>query len=499
MPSRLFATKSIDTLRADAAGEHGLKRALGAVDLVLLGIGAIIGTGIFVLTGQAAADNAGPAVVLSFVVAGIASGFAGLCYAEMASMIPIAGSAYTYSYATMGELIAWIIGWDLILEYLVASAAVSVGWSGYAVAFVHDVLGVTLAKTWTSAPFVYDEAARQFHATGAVLNIPAMLITAIVTVILVIGIKESARFNSVIVTVKIVVVLMFIAFCARYVHPQYWHPFIPPQEAPGRFGMSGVMRGAARVFFAYIGFDAVSTAAQETRNPQRDLPRGILGSLAVCTVLYVAVSLILTGLVPYQQLGVPHPIALGVEATGQTWLATLVEVGAIAGLSSVMLVMMMGQPRIFFSMAHDGLLPPGAARVHPRFGTPWVTTIITGVAVAIAGGVLPVGVLAQLTSVGTLFAFVLVSIGVLILRRSRPDIPRGFRVPGGTYLVPLCGAATSLYLMLQETTGTLIRLFGWMAIGLAVYFLYSRKHSKLAVPSQSPVAASSTAQGNGPL
>ncbi len=232
-------------------------------------------------------------------------------------MIPIAGSAYTYSYATMGELVAWIIGWDLILEYMVASAAVSVGWSGYAVAFVHDVLGITLPKTWTSAPFVYDEVARQFHATGAVLNIPAMLITALVTVVLVIGIKESARFNSVIVTVKVAVVLMFIAFCARYVHPEYWHPFIPKEEAPGRFGVSGVMRGAARVFFAYIGFDAVSTAAQETRNPQRDLPRGILGSLAVCTVLYVAVSLVLTGLVPYQQLGVPHPIALGVEATGQ--------------------------------------------------------------------------------------------------------------------------------------------------------------------------------------
>ncbi|HVV48295.1 MAG TPA: amino acid permease [Polyangia bacterium] len=480
MASRLFAIKSIDALRSDAAGEHGLKRALGPIDLMLLGIGAIIGTGIFVLTGQAAADNAGPAVVLSFVAAGIASGFAGLCYAEMASMIPIAGSAYTYSYATMGELVAWIIGWDLILEYLVASAAVSVGWSGYAVAFVHDVLGITLPETWTRAPFVYDEALSQFHATGAVLNVPAMLVTAVVTVILVIGIKESARFNSVIVTVKVAVVLLFIAFCARFVNTANWHPFIPPEQGHGHYGFSGVMRGAARVFFAYIGFDAVSTAAQETRNPQRDLPFGILGSLAVCTILYVAVSAVLTGIVPYTQLAVPHPIAVGVEATGQRWLATLVEIGAIAGLSSVMLVMMMGQPRIFFSMATDGLLPPGAARVHPRFGTPWVTTIITGSLVAVAGGLLPVGVLAQLTSVGTLFAFVLVSLGVLILRRKRPDIPRGFRVPGGTYLVPLCGAATSLYLMLQESASTLIRLFGWMAIGLVVYGLYGRKHSKLA-------------------
>jgi APA family basic amino acid/polyamine antiporter len=478
--SRLFATKSIDSLRADAAAEHGLKRALGGMDLMLLGIGAIIGTGIFVLTGHAAADNAGPAVVLSFVAAGIASGFAGLCYAEMASMIPIAGSAYTYSYATMGELIAWIIGWDLILEYLVASAAVSVGWSGYAVAFVHDVLGITLSDTWTRAPFVYDEALSQFHATGAILNVPAMLVTAVVTAILVVGIKESARFNAVIVIVKIAVVLLFIAFCARFVNTANWHPFIPPEQGHGHFGFSGVMRGAARVFFAYIGFDAVSTAAQETRNPQKDLPFGILGSLAVCTVLYVAVSAILTGIVPYTQLGVPHPIAVGVEATGQRWLATFVEVGAIAGLSSVMLVMMMGQPRIFFSMATDGLLPPGAARVHPRFGTPWVTTIITGVVVAIAGGLLPVGVLAQLTSVGTLFAFVLVSLGVAILRKQRPDIPRGFRVPGGTYLVPILGALTSLYLMLQESAGTLIRLFGWMAIGLVIYGLYGRKHSKLS-------------------
>jgi APA family basic amino acid/polyamine antiporter len=480
MASQLFATKSIDALRADAAADHGLKRALGPIDLMLLGIGAIIGTGIFVLTGQAAADNAGPAVVLSFVAAGIASGFAGLCYAEMASMIPIAGSAYTYSYATMGELVAWIIGWDLILEYLVASAAVSVGWSGYAVAFVHDVLGITLYATWTRAPFVYDEALGQFHATGAVLNVPAMLVTALVTIILVIGIKESARFNGVIVTVKVVVVLLFIAFCARFVNTANWHPFIPPEQGHGHFGFSGIMRGAARVFFAYIGFDAVSTAAQEPRNPQRDLPFGILGSLAICTILYVAVSAVLTGIVPYTQLAVPHPIAVGVEATGQRWLATLVEIGAIAGLSSVMLVMMMGQPRIFFSMATDGLLPPGAARVHPRFGTPWVTTIITGVLVVVAGGLLPVGVLAQLTSVGTLFAFVLVSLGVLILRRKRPDIPRGFRVPGGTYLVPICGALTSLYLMLQESMSTLIRLFGWMAIGLLIYVFYSRKHSKLA-------------------
>ncbi|MGA2451132.1 MAG: amino acid permease [Polyangiaceae bacterium] len=476
----LFATKSVDRLLEQASAEHGLKRALSATDLVMLGIGAIIGTGIFVLTGRAAAVNAGPAVALSFVIAGIASTFAGLCYAEMASMIPIAGSAYTYAYTTMGELVAWIIGWDLILEYLVSASAVSVGWSGYVVAFARDTFGIVLPSAWTSAPVVWNEASARFAWTGAYVNLPAVLVIAAVTALLVRGVKESARINTAIVFVKVAVVLLFIAFAAPFVHRANWHPFIPPNQGSfGKFGISGVFQGATMVFFAYIGFDAVSTAAQETRRPQRDLPIGILGSLGVCTVLYIAVSLILTGVVPYTRLGVPHPIALGVEATGQAWLATAVEIGAIAGLSSVVLVMLLGQPRIFFAMAQDGLLPDAAAKIHPRFGTPYVTTIVTGIACACAGGILPIDILAELTSIGTLFAFVLVSVGVMILRRTRPDLPRAFRVPFGSYVVPALGALTSGVLMYTATTATIVRLVAWMAIGLVIYFSYGRKHSRL--------------------
>jgi APA family basic amino acid/polyamine antiporter len=476
----VFKTKSVDQLRAESGQESGLKRTLTATDLVLLGIGAIIGTGIFVLTGHAAATNAGPAVALSFVAAGIASTFAGLCYAEMASMIPIAGSAYTYSYATMGELVAWIIGWDLILEYLVGAATVSVGWSGYVVAFFRDTFGFSLPSAWTSAPVVWNEAAHAFQFTGAIINLPAVLVTLFVTWILVVGIKESARFNSAIVVVKMIVVLMFIGFAVSYIKPENWHPFIPENTGVfGKFGISGILQGATMVFFAYVGFDAVSTAAQECKNPQRDLPIGILGSLAVCTGLYIAVSLILTGVVHYTKLSVPHPIALGIEVTGIGWLTTAVEIGAIAGLSSVMLVMLMGQPRIFFAMGNDGLMPSWAAKVHPKYGTPHITTIVTGLICAVAGGILPIDILGELTSIGTLFAFVLVSLGVMILRIKRPDIERKFKVPGGTYFVPIMGMLTSGLLMYTATTATLIRLFAWMAIGLVIYFGYSKKHSKL--------------------
>jgi APA family basic amino acid/polyamine antiporter len=494
MSNPLFLKKSVDDIRADLAGEHHqLKRSLSGLDLVMLGIGAIIGTGIFVLTGHAAAANAGPAVALSFVIAGVASAFAGLCYAEMASMIPIAGSAYTYAYATMGELVAWIIGWDLILEYMVGAATVSVGWSGYVVAFLHDELGIDLPKAWTTAPFGWSEVTHEFTATGAVVNLPAMLITAFVTVILVIGIKESARFNSAIVFVKVIVVCLFIVFAAPFVRTDNWHPFIPENTGDfGHFGTSGVLQGATKVFFAYIGFDAVSTAAQEAKDPQRDLPMGILGSLAICTVLYIAVSLVLTGVVDYKLLNVPHPIAVGTAATGSRWLTTAVEIGAIAGLSSVMLVLLLGQPRIFYSMAHDGLFPKVAARVHPRFGTPHVTTIISGIVCAVAGGVLPLDILGELTSIGTLFAFVLVSVGVMLLRLRRPDIPRSFRVPGGPYVVPICGALSSGLLMYTADTYTIIRLFAWMAIGLVVYFMYGRKHSKLRQGTATAAGASAS-------
>jgi APA family basic amino acid/polyamine antiporter len=488
--SGLWATKSVDQLRKDADKEHGLKRSLTALDLVMLGIGAIIGTGIFVLTGRAAAANAGPAVALSFVAGGVASAFAGLCYSEMASMIPISGSAYTYSYATMGELVAWIIGWDLILEYLVAASTVSVGWSGYVVAFLHDAFGVDLPKAWTSAPVVWNEKQLSFELTGAYVNVPAILVVLAVTALLVRGVKESARINTIIVFMKVAVVLLFIAFAARFVKTENWHPFIPANQGTfGKFGVSGIFQGATMVFFAYIGFDAVSTAAQESKNPQRDLPIGILVSLAICTVLYIIVSMILTGVVSYTKLNVPHPIAVGVEATGQLWLATAVEIGAIAGLSSVMLVMLLGQPRIFFAMAHDGLFPKVAAKIHPRFGTPYVTTIITGLVCALCGGVLPIDILAELTSIGTLFAFVLVSIGVMILRVKRPDIPRAFRVPGGPYVVPVLGAVTSGILMYTATTATIIRLFVWMAVGLAIYFAYGRKHSRLRAEREGRLVA----------
>jgi basic amino acid/polyamine antiporter, APA family len=474
----LFATKSVDKLRADSEYAHGLKRNLTALDLVMLGIGAIIGTGIFVLTGHAAAANAGPAVVLSFVVAGLASAFAGLCYAEMASMIPVSGSAYTYSYATMGELVAWIIGWDLILEYLVGAATVSVGWSGYMVSFLHNILGISLPAAWTHPPFQFI-AGQGFVTTGAILNLPAVFITVVATIILVVGIKESARFNSAIVAVKVTVVLLFLVFATKFIRPENWQPFIPPNEGPGKYGFSGIMRGASVVFFAYIGFDAVSTTAQEAKNPKRDLPIGILGSLAICTVLYILVSLVLTGVVPFKALSVPHPMGLAAATTGITWLEAAIEIGAIAGLSSVMVVMLMGQPRVFFSMALDGLFPKFATKVHPRFGTPHVTTILAGAFCAVCGALFDIGVLGHLVSIGTLFAFALVSMGVLILRRTRPDLPRTFRVPGGPYFVPLCGVATSLYIIYESGWETQLRLLIWMAIGLVIYAVYGRRHSKL--------------------
>ncbi|HLO57580.1 MAG TPA: amino acid permease [Bacteroidales bacterium] len=477
----LFRTKPIDQLLMEAGDkEHGLKRALGGVSLVTLGIGAIIGTGIFVLTGTVAANFAGPALVLSFIISALGCVFAGLCYAEFASMIPISGSAYTYAYATLGEFIAWIIGWDLILEYLFASSTVAVGWSGYMVSFLHDY-NINIPAFLSNAPFDYSKELG-WYFTGSLMNFPAVFIVALLSTLLVIGIRESAGLNNIIVAIKVIVILLFIGFGLSYINTANWKPFIPPNTGDyGHFGISGVLRGAAVIFFAYIGFDAVSTAAQEARNPQRDMPMGILGSLAVCTILYVLVSGVLTGIVPFGELNVPAPLALAIDRTGTAliWLRPLIKIGAIAGLSSVILVMLMGQPRIFYTMANDGLLPKSFAKVHPKFRTPYVTTILTGIVSCFFAGVLPIHILSELVSIGTLLAFTIVCISIIILRKKRPDVPRPFKTPL-VPLVPILGAAICLLQMVSLPWETWERLIIWMALGLIIYFAYSKRKSRLA-------------------
>ncbi len=497
----LFATKSIEQLRIEAAdtGEHSLRRVLGPVNLVTLGVGAIIGTGIFVLTGQAAAQYTGPAIVLSMILAGIASGLAGLCYSEFASTVPIAGSAYTYGYATLGEFVAWVIGWDLILEYALGAATVAVGWSGHLTSFLHDFVGFDFPPALAAAPCTFINAAG--CSPDAVFNLPAVIITVLVTILIVVGIKESANVNAAVVMIKVAVVLIVIAGGIGFINRANWVPFIPPNTGTfGEYGWSGVLRGAGVIFFAYIGFDAVSVAAQEAKNPQKDMPVGILGSLVVCTILYVLVSGIMVGLVPYKQmLGSPAPMVVAIRAaetaSGGSGLlrimVMLVELGAIAGLTSVMVVMMMAQPRIFYAMAKDGLLPPFAKKIHPRFRTPHITSIITGVAVSIAAGFTPVGILGEMVSIGTLMAFVIVSLGIVFLRYQRPELERPFKVPGVPF-VPILSALVSLALMAGLPWPTWERLIIWMAIGIVLYFSYGFRHSEVRARDEALAATGGT-------
>jgi APA family basic amino acid/polyamine antiporter len=486
----IFATKSIEQIKKEQLGEgDGLKRVLGPSQLIMLGVGAIIGTGIFVLTGQAAAANAGPAIVISMILAGLTSVLAALCYSEFAATVPVAGSAYTYAYATLGEFVAWIIGWDLILEYALGAATVAVGWSGSLVTLLHQ-LGWSFPAAISAAPGTIVQLANGGTAT-AVFNLPAVLITVAVTALLIVGVSESATVNSVIVVIKVGIVLVVIGAGALFIEPANWHPFIPENTGTfGEYGWSGILRGAGVIFFAYIGFDAVSTSAQEARDPQRDMPRGILGSLAICTVLFVLVSAVMVGVVPYKQmLNQPAPLVIAIEAAagraaGTPWapfmnaLTILLTMGAIAALSSVMVVMMLAQPRIFLAMSKDGLMPKWAGVIHPRFKTPHISTIVTGVVVAIAAGLTPIATLGTLVSIGTLMAFVIVSVGVIVLRRTRPDLPRPFRMPWVPVL-PALSALVALLLMLGLPRATWERLMVWMVIGVAFYFLYGYRRSRL--------------------
>src|ERR1035437_159803 len=490
---------SMLSLEAGEQGEDTLKRSLGAMNLITLGIGAIIGAGIFVLTGQAAALHAGPAVALSFVLAGITCAFAGLCYAEFASIIPIAGSAYTYGYATLGEFVAWIIGWDLGLEYGFGAATVASGWSGYFNSLMQQ-LGIYIPPQLTATPgtvlvFFHErwlpltslppgtDASNLRHATG-LFNLLAILAILVITTVLVIGIKESANLNSVIVVVKLGIVGVFLILGGYFLirHPELarmnWHPYLPPSDGHGNFGWHGIAAGAASIFFAYIGFDAVSTAAQEAKNPQKDMPLGILGSLVICTILYILVSTVLTGLVNYRALNVADPVALGIDATGVSWGSLLVKIGAVFGLGTVMLVMLLGQSRVFFSMSRDGLLPKWASAIHPKFRTPWISTIAVGVVVAILPAFLPVARLAELVNIGTLLAFTIVCAGTWVLRVRHPDMHRPFKTPF-VPLVPILGMITAVYLMSTLPAITWTVMVCWLLVGLVIYFGYSIHHSKV--------------------
>src|SRR5580658_5304990 len=491
MANPLFQVKTHEALQAELQGENRLHRVLGPVQLSSLGVGAIIGTGIFVLTGVAAHDLTGPALMLSFVVSGLTCFFAALCYAEFASMVPVAGSAYTYAYATLGELFAWIMGWDLILEYAVASATVAHGWSHYFQDFMR-FFHFGLPKVFTNAPFDYDLATGHFTLTGTWFDLPAIAIALIVTVILVKGISESASVNAAIVMVKLAIVFFVIIVGAFYVHTENWHPFAPfglsglsffghtvmGLSGPGGQPM-GMLAGAAIVFFAYIGFDSISTHAEEARNPARDVPIGIMTSLVLCTVLYIAVAGVLTGMVNYSNINIDAPVSDAFLQVGLPWAELLVAVGAIAGITSVLLVMMLSQARIFLAMARDGLLPPKFfAAVHEKFRTPWKSTILTGVCVAIMAAFLPLRILAELVNIGTLLAFVIVCAAVMIMRRTHPEVPRPFRVPFSP-VTPILGILSCLLLMFSLPVANWLRLAVWLVIGLVIYFAYGRKHSRV--------------------
>jgi APA family basic amino acid/polyamine antiporter len=479
MASQLLATKSIDELQAEDATGVKLKRVLTAPALVALGIGAIIGTGIFVLTGTAAANNAGPALVLSFIVAGLGCTFAGLCYAEFAAMIPVSGSAYSYSYATLGEGIAWFIGWNLVLEYLVAVGTVSVGWSGYVVSLL-DQLGLHIPDALSHAPLTQGPGHFSIVTTGAIINVPAMVIVAAIATVCYIGIKQSSTFNTWIVAIKVTVVVLFILFGVSHIDQANWHPYIPPNTGKfGQFGLSGVMAASGVIFFAYIGFDALSTAAQETRNPQRDMPIGILGSLIICTILYVIVAAVLTGMVNYRELDVAAPVALALDKyPALHWLGIPVKLGAVAGMTSVMLVMTLAQARIFLAMARDGLIGKAFGRVHPRFQTPSFGTVLTGVCAALIGGLFPVDILGKIVSIGTLAAFVTVCVGVLVLRSTRPELHRPFKTPAPA-LTCTAGALICGLMMVSLGIETWIRLVVWTIIGALIYAFYGHRHSRV--------------------
>lgn len=498
----VFRTKSVEqSIRDTEEPEHQLKKELTALDLTVFGVGVIIGTGIFVLTGVAANGTAGPAVALSFIVAAIACGLAALCYAELASTVPVAGSAYTFSYATLGELIAWIIGWDLVLEFVIAGAVVAVGWSQY-FALMLETLGVALPAGIAGGD-------------GGVFNLPAVLIVLLLTVVLVLGIKISARINAIVVTIKVLVVLFVIAAGLFFVKAANYSPFIPPSQpaeaasggertlveaifgqAPANFGVSGIFAAGALVFFAYIGFDIVATTAEETKNPQRDVPRGILGSLGICTALYVAVSLVVVGMQNYTELDPDAPLAAAFQSVGRPIFANFITLGALAGLTTVMMILMLGQSRVAFAMSRDGLLPRGLSKVHPRFGTPYRITIIVGLVIAALAGFIPLEALAELVNIGTLFAFVLVSIAVVVLRRTRPDLPRAFRVPL-VPVVPVLAVLSCVTLMLFLTVNTWLRFLIWLVLGFVVYFLYGKRHSRLAQADSGPASPPPDAQRDG--